>query len=296
MLAKAIQRALKPYWSDCTIDMVKHSDCDLLDLFQTRKRFLYFKPDYVIHLANFSGNNQFNQKFPAETFYRCTQISLNVLKCCHDYDVEKCLSVVPSCAYGDSGELLKEENFWQNKPHDSIESHGLARRNAVAFSRQLNKVSTTKFVTVIFNLLYGPHDSFDLSKTKVVGSLVKKFCDASRNNEQVFCWGDGSDRREFLYVDDAAEGLLRSFASYDNSDLPLNLGWGTDYSIKNLAQSIANLASFKGEIVWEESKGGAQKSKLLDVSRQKDILGWYPKVGLLEGLNTTIKFYKDNYL
>ena len=155
-----------------------HDECDLLDFYQTLYEFENHKPDYCVHLAGYNGNIGFNKLYPADIFYNTTIMGLNVLKACSLVKVKKVVSTLASCAYRSTNEELKEDDFWYGLPDESVEAHGLSKKTVHAFSKQIYKQHGTVAVCTIFNTAYGPHDSFDIHKTKVVGALIKKFVDA----------------------------------------------------------------------------------------------------------------------
>lgn len=277
------------------IDPVPHVECDLLDYNQTISRFLRFKPDYCLHLAGFNGSIGFNKDFPADIYYRTVQMGLNVLHAARETGVKKVVSVITSCAYPDLGldAVLHEKDFWNGLPHPSVECHGFAKRTLAEFSRQLSKQYDLKAVSVILNNCYGPLDNFDLQKTKVVGAFVRKFVEAAdRDDPEVVCWGTGNPRREVLFCADAGEAVVRALESYDDCELPINIGHGTDVSIKELAELTAELADYKGRIVWDTTKQDGQMRKLLDSSRMRELLQFEPKVSLRDGIRTTINWYR----
>ena len=290
MIGKAVYQKLvtKP---KTTIIASEHTFTDLLRQTDTNDLFYYTRPNYVVHLAGYNGNIQFNNNFPADIYYQTTQMGLNVLKCCQEFKVKKVVSVLASCSYP-SNDILYENTIFDGPPHESVECHGFAKRTLFEYSRQLYKQYGLNANCIVFNTCYGPHDNFDENKTKVVGSLIKKFVQAKKNSDsEVVCWGTGQARREFIYVDDVAEGIVRALDRYNDPMNVLHVGSGKDYSISGLAQLIADLVGYKGRIVWDTNKPDGQKRKLLYCSRMKRVLDWEPKTELMEGLEKTIKWY-----
>lgn len=301
MIMRAVEKALHKYARWGEVEIIRHKNCDLTDQSQFRARIKAFQPDYVIHGAGYNGNIQFNQKYMAVIFWRTAQMALNVLSVCSDWRIPKVVSILPSCAYsyadkeGKPKELLREEEFEDGPPHPSVECHGLAKRVLFDYSRMISQQYGLNYVCCVLNNAYGPHDSFDPDKTKVIGGLIKKFVDAQENNlPSVECWGTGSPRREFIYSEDAGEGIVRVLEEYDDFSLPINLGCGYDISIKELAELIAQLVGYKGEIKWDVSKGDGQMKKLFSNIRMKELLRWEPKIHLVTGLSRTITWYKEN--
>jgi len=297
MIGRAITWSLARK-GNVVIDVVSHPECDLLDINQTRSRFQSFKPDYVIHAAGYNGGIEWNKRYPAKIFYRTVQMGLNVLEMCHRFKVQRVQSIISSCAYPDTdSEELKEENFWNGASNPSVECHGHAKRFLDAFSRQLYKEHGTMATSVILNNSYGPHDNYDVNKTKVVGAMVKRFVNArDKKLPHVECWGSGKPLREFVYCEDAGDLIVRALEKYCNPMLPLNLSTGIEVSIKELAETTAKVARYKGDIRWDTTKQDGQLRKKLSTKRMFEEL--YPNrdkkfTPLKRGLRQTVKWYED---
>jgi len=273
-----------------------HEDYDLVEYAQALKAFKKHKPDYCIHLAGYSGNVQFNKDYPSDIFYNTVAMGLNTLKAASECGVEKIVSALASCSYRSVDCELKEEDFWIGLPDRTSEGHGLGKKTIHAFSRQISRQYNTTAVCTIFNTAYGPYDSFDVNKTKVIGGLIKKFVDAEKNNlPEVECWGTGRPRREFIYCDDAAEGVVQALEKYDFVDLPLNIGFNEDISIKELAEIIKVATNYQGRLFWNTEKPDGQFRKILDSSRMKEFgVSIENRINLLEGLEKTIGWYQEN--
>jgi GDP-L-fucose synthase len=282
------------------VDPILHKECNLLDWRETLDRFCQFKPDFVLHLAGFNGNISFNQRFPAKIYSQTVLMGLNVLEASFLTSAKKVVSVISSCAYPDiqhDENGLYEEQFFQGLPNITVESHGLAKRTLLEYGRQLYKQYGTIATSCVLNNCYGPQDSTDLNKTKVVMSLIKKFVDARDNKDnEVVCWGTGSPRRELLFSRDAAEGIVRTLEYYDNVLLPLNIGPGNDISIKELAEKVAAIVGYNGIIRWDTTKLDGQMRKLLNNTRMKSYLSFTPNTLLDDGLKETIEWYEKNRL
>jgi len=303
MLGHAIKRELMiPRDEDrlkrhqTTVYNTSHTHVDLTKYEACRNWFYHAQPDYVIHLATYSGNVQFNQTYPADTFFNTSQMALNVLRACQEYKVKKVVSVLSSCAIADLGDVpLKESDLWAGPPNKSIESHGFAKRVLDAYSRQLNKQYGLNAVCCILNNSFGPYDSTDLKKTKVVGALIKKFIEAKRNHRQtVECWGSGKPLREFVYCEDAAEGILQVLERYDDPNEPINITSDVEISIKDLTELIADVVGYKGEITWDTSKTDGQMRKKLDSTKMKKYLD-FQITPMRDALVATVDWYERNY-
>ena len=267
-----------------------HKDVDLLCFEQTYKLFKEIMPNFVVHCAGYNGNIDFNRKYPSDIFYRTTQIGLNVLRCSEIFS-SKTLSLLSSCAYPDELDILPENTLWKGLPNNTVECHGLAKRFLHAYAKQIYKQSGLICTSIILNTCYGPHDSFEINKTKVVGGLIRKFMDAVKNNSDVECWGSGKVKREFIYVKDVVNLISILLFNY-NSVEPLNIGTGKDITILELANIIKELTGFKGKIYWNLNYPDGQQSKLLDVTRMKSFIN-YEFTTLETGLSQTLEWYKN---
>jgi GDP-L-fucose synthase len=204
------------------------------------------------------------------------------------------MAIGSACAYGGhiAGDM-REDDFWSGPLHASVEAYGFTKKvlqvGLHAYGKQYGMQGQLPLVTN----LYGEHDVFGEYRSHVAGALIKKFADAVQScAKEVVCWGTGSPVREFIYVGDAAEAVVRLLKT-DYLE-PLNIGTGVGTSIKELAETIARCVGFRGEIVWDGSKPDGVGRKVLDVTRMKEVLGWTPPTSLEEGLVQTIRWYLAN--
>jgi GDP-L-fucose synthase len=211
------------------------------------------------------------------------------------YGVDKFVAVGTICAYPKYTPVpFKEENLWDGYPEETNAPYGLAKKmllvQAQAYRQQYD-------FNAIFPLpvnLYGPRDNFDLKTSHVIPALIRKYIEAKEQGKsQVVLWGDGTPTREFLYVEDAVVGLLLAAEHYNSSE-PVNLGSGNEISIKDLAEMIAYLTGFEGELVWDTTKPNGQPRRALDVNRAKHLFGFHAETSLKEGLKRTIEWYQAN--
>lgn len=296
MIGRAVIKRLNA--RGASVISATHDQCDLMDINNIRRSFMATKIDYCILLATYSGNVEFNRRYAADTYYRTAQINLNSLKFCQEQKIKKVVSVLSSCAYADNGEeYLYEDQFWKGLPNFSIEAHGLSKRILAEYGRQIaRQYKTTLPVYVVVNNSYGPHDSYDEKRSKVVGSLINRFSRAKIDGVPVVeCWGTGKARRSFVFCEDVGEGIVRSLESHDDEASPLNIGRDEDISIKNLAELISKLVGYTGQITWRGGSDG-QLIKTLDIEKMKTCLNWNPPTSLEEGLCKTIDWYNKNIL
>lgn len=268
----------------------------------------------IFNLAGHNGGLTFNNEHPYDIFIKNSQIALNVVDLCKRACIDKLVSVVASCAYpqitnkqyedwrfngGYKVELLdgimEEKEFLGPlmSPHDSVACHGYAKRNLQLATKYAAQQYGLDAVTVCPTTLYGPGDSFDPKRTKVVGALIQKFVKAKQEKvNEVEMMGTGSALREFLYVRDAAQLIIASALHYDDPNIPLNLGTGQELQICELASTIADVVGFGGYIKWsgDKSKDG-QHRKRLNLDRMVDILPELNFTPLREGLEKTVEWY-----
>lgn len=294
MIGRSVTRKLEE--RGAIVHRVLHQECDLLDYSQAKKVFDTVKPDYCIHAAGYNGNINFNKLYPSDIFYNTTVMGVNTLKACAETGVKKVVSILASCAYRSTNDPLKECDFNDGLPDKSVEAHGLSKKALYYYSKQIHKQHDITAVCTVFNTAYGPHDSFNIDKTKVAGALIKKFVDAAASEEkEVVCWGTGKPRRELIYCDDAAEGVVQALEKYSDVDFPVNIGYNKDISILELAELISDIVKYKGKIVWDTERPDGQYRKILDSSRMQDCdIEIEKPVSLREGLEKTIHWYKNN--
>jgi len=248
----------------------------------------------IWHFAGYNGGIGFNLKNPADIYYNTSAINLNVLRCCQQLKVDKLVTVIASCSYPDLGEkILEEKDLWDGLPNESVECHGLAKRTLHAYSRQLYKQYGLKTVNTILTNCYGPGDRFDVSRTKVVGAVVKKLCDAKLNNDrEVTFFGTGRPKRELMYCQDAARCLVELSKNYDDYMNPVNVGSDEELEIGELVYLVARLVEYTGEILWDTNKPDGQMRKKLDTSKMKKYID-IDMTSIKDGLKNTIKYYQD---
>jgi GDP-L-fucose synthase len=278
------------------IDEVRHSETNLLSLEQAHNRFLNFRPEYVIHLAGWNGNIEFNRRFGAEIYYRTATIGLNVLKCCLDFQVNKVLSIISSCAYPDlKNEELVESDFVKGPSNESVRCHGHSKRILDDYSQQLFKQHNLKAVTCVLSNSYGPYDYFAVDRTKVVSGLIRKFIDSKEQNKPfVECWGTGEPKRQFIFSEDAAQLIALALYHHTNPLLTLNIGTPVEITIKQLAETVKEVVGYNGEIKWLTQYQDGQMRKMLSLRRMNSMLPAIEFTPLKTGIEKTVKWYLEN--
>ena len=272
--------------------VLKHSELDLLNLYGLVHYLNDAKPDYCIHCAGHNGGIEFNRMYPADILYANTVMGLNLYHACEYAQVKKTVSIMTSCAYPDTGmEVLKEDTFWNGLPNKTIRGHGIAKRILQAAAEAYKDQYDFNACAVCVTNLYGPNDTFDLVRTKVVGALVRKFVEAKINeDEEVECWGTGNPKREFMYVYDAAEAIIQALEKYDDSYTPLNIGTGKEITIKQLVEYIVDKSGYTGKVKWDTEKPDGQLKKLLDTTKMKEYVDINP-ISVEDGIEKTIQWY-----
>jgi len=273
----------------------RSKDCDLRILEQPKKYFSEIKPDIVIHCAAFYGGIWINKLYPGKIYYENLIMGANTIEAARLADVDKFVGIGTACSYpGDVTDYMKEEDLWNGLPHESVRNYGTTKKMMALQGWAYKKQYDFNSIHLILTNLYGPRDTFNFERAHVVSALIRRFYESKLNNEnKVAVWGTGKPQREFLYVEDCAEGILLATEKYNNLN-PLNLGTGIPTSIKELATTILEQMNYDAEIEWDISKPDGQFRKVLDVSRMKEELNWEPRTNLKEGLNKTIEWYKAN--
>lgn len=278
-----------------------HDELDLLDQKAVTDFFASEKPEYVFLAAAKVGGILANNTYPAQFIYENLQIQNNIIHNAYLSGVKKLLFLGSSCIYPrECPQPMKEEYLLSGYLESTNEPYALAKIAGIKMCQSYNRQYGTNFIAVMPTNLYGPGDNFDLNNSHVLPALIRKFHEAKmRGDKEVVAWGTGSPRREFLYVDDMADGCLFLMNNFNPTkeqnevgDIFANLGIGTDVTIEELAGLVKKVVGFEGEIVWDNSKLDGTPRKLLDVSKMHN-LGWKHQVELEQGIEKTYLDYKD---
>jgi GDP-L-fucose synthase len=269
------------------------SDLDLRNQKAVRAFFKQEKPDYVILAAAKVGGIQANMNKPAEFLYDNLQIQNNVINEAYINKVKKLVFLGSSCIYPkNSPQPMKEEYILTGRLEPTNEGYAIAKIAGLKLCEFYRKQFGFNCISVMPCNLYGPNDSFDLLHSHVLSALVKRFCDAkSLNKKDVTLWGSGMARREFMHVDDLTRALLLLIDKYEESEI-INVGWGVDVSIKELAELIAFKTGFNGEVKWDLTKSDGMLKKCMDITKIKS-MGFTPQIQLSEGIDQMIEIYKS---
>lgn len=272
--------------------VVDQDRSDLRRLEDIRRALSNGKPQMVIHLAARVGGIGANSEHPAEFFYDNLMMSVPLLHESWVAGVEKFVGLGTICCYPKFTPVpFREENLWDGYPEETNAPYGLAKKMLLVQSQAYRQQYGFNSIFLMPVNLYGPGDNFDPNSSHVIPALIKKCLDAKEAGEDhIVVWGDGSPTREFLYVEDAAEGILLAAERYNESE-PINLGSAFEISIKELVEMIARLIGFEGRIVWDTTKPNGQPRRKLDTSRAERAFGFKARIQFEEGLRRTIEWY-----
>lgn len=275
--------------------VARSRDYDLVDRQACRRLLQDTRPDLVFHLAARVGGIGANRQNPGGYLFENAMMGLQLLEECRLAGVQKTVALGTICAYPKYAPVpFREDDLWNGYPEETNAPYGIAKKMLLVQSQAYRQQYGMNSVVLFPVNLYGPRDNFDLQSSHVIPALVRK-CIAARDagSAEVTLWGDGSPTREFLYVEDAAEGIVLAAERYDSSD-PVNLGSGEEISIRDLATLIAELAGFRGRFAWDTSQPNGQPRRRLDVTRARERFGFSARVPLADGLRHTIAYFEEH--
>jgi GDP-L-fucose synthase len=253
------------------------------------------KPDVIIHLAAEVGGIGANRENPGRYFFANMAMGLHLIEQARIHNIKKFVQIGTICAYPKFTPVpFKEEDLWNGYPEETNAPYGIAKKALLTMCQAYRQQYGMNAIYLLPVNLYGPRDNFDLKSSHVIPALIRKCVEAKRRNaDHIEAWGTGSASREFLYVEDAAEGILLATEKYNDPD-PVNLGAGREITIKNLTELVANLAGFKGRIRWDPTKPDGQPRRCLDTTRANERFGFAAKTQLEDGLKKTIAWYEQH--
>lgn len=293
LVGTAIVRALRRRGYENTIVRTR-KQVDLLDAKQVEAFFRKEKPEYVFLAAAKVGGIMANNTQKADFIYDNLQIQTNIIYNAWKYKAKKLLFLGSSCIYPRlAKQPIKESYFMTGLLEPTNDAYAIAKIAGIKMCQSFYDQYKTNFISVMPTNLYGPNDNFDLQNSHVLPALIRKFHEAKKNREKyVTLWGDGTPRREFLYVDDMADACVFLMEHYDSSEI-INIGCGEDQTIKKLAELVKKIVGFSGTIRWDTAKPKGTPKKQLDVSKLFR-LGWRPKMGLSDGIREEYEWFVQN--
>ena len=280
----------------CTIIFVPRSrDCNLLDRAAIVRLFEDTQPTMVLHLAAVVGGIGANREHPGKFFYENAIMGIELIEQARQFHLSKLLVAGTICAYPKFTPVpFQEKDLWNGYPEETNAPYGIAKKAILVQCQAYRQEYGLNAVYLLPVNLYGPRDNFDPQSSHVIPALIKKCVDAREHGDKfIDCWGTGKPTREFLYVKDAAEGILRAAEHYNKPD-PVNLGSGQEISVRDLVNLIAKLTDFPGEIRWDPTKPDGQPRRCLNVEKAQHEFGFLARTPFEEGLRKTIQWYEEN--
>jgi GDP-L-fucose synthase len=294
LVGSAIKRNLenknynKVYW-------IRRKNCDLRNRIQVDQYFDQAQPEYVFLAAAKVGGIHANSTYPAEFIYDNLMIQNNVIDSAYKHGVKKLVVLGSSCIYPKNPKIpITEDHLLTSELEPTNDAYAIAKIAGLRMARAYKEQYGFNAISLMPTNLYGPGDNFHPENSHVMPGLIRRFHEAKENNDPtVTCWGDGSPMREFLHVDDLAEACYTCMEKYEEGG-HINVGTGEDVTIKELAETIAEVVGYEGEIVWDTSKPNGTPRKVMNVDKMKS-LGWEPKIKLRDGIESAYKWYLENY-
>jgi GDP-L-fucose synthase len=262
-------------------------EADVARLYETAR------PDVVIHLAAEVGGIGANMSHPGRFFYANMAMGLHLVEHARRHGIEKFVHTGTVCAYPKHASIpFREDELWNGYPEETNAPYGVAKKGIFVMLDGYRREYGLRSAVVVPVNLYGPGDNFDTASSHVIPALIRK-CEAARlaGAPEVICWGTGAATREFLHVDDAAEGIVRA-AEVMDEPVPINLGGGQEIAIRDLVTRIATACDYSGRIAWDTSKPDGQPRRALDISRARNLLGWEPQQDFDAGLAATVAWWR----
>jgi GDP-L-fucose synthase len=290
-LGQAVVRTLKERGYE-NIVVPRSREYDLRKEADIRRLYDMAKPSMVIHLAAVVGGIGANQANPGKFFYDNAIMGIQLIELARQYGLRKFVAVGTICAYPKFAAVpFREEELWAGYPEETNAPYGLAKKMMLVQAQAYRQQYGFNAIYLLPVNLYGPGDNFDPSSSHVIPALIKKCLEAKRNGDkEIVVWGDGSATREFLYVDDAAEGIVLAAEKYNLPD-PVNLGAGFEVSIRDLVNLLVRIVGYEGKVVWDSSKPNGQPRRMLDTSRAEGSFGFKASTQFTEGLTRTVDWY-----
>jgi GDP-L-fucose synthase len=275
--------------------VARRRDYDLTRWEDTERLFHDAKPELVIHLAAEVGGIGANRANPGRYWYANLMMGAHVIEQSRLHGVDKVVMLGTVCAYPKFAPVpFREDDLWNGYPEETNAPYGVAKKSLLVGAQTYRQQYGLHAIYLLPVNLYGPRDNFDLETSHVIPALIRKMLEAQERGEsEVVLWGDGTPTREFLYVDDCAEGIVLAALRYDAPE-PVNLGTGEEISIRDLAESIADATGYDGEIVWDTSKPNGQPRRKLDTTRARELFGFEAKTPFRDGIARTVAWYREH--
>lgn len=287
---------LRSRTSDRNIGVPRSREYDLRERANVRRAITDYDPDVIIHLAANVGGIGANEANPARQFYDNAIMGIELLDAARKSNVDKLTVIGTSCAYPEDATVpFSEDDLFAGYPEETTAPYAIAKRSLLTQSWAYRKQYGFNSIYLIPTNLYGPGDDFDLETAHVIPAIIRKCLEAQKERKNsITAWGTGKPTREFLYVEDAAEAIVRATEKYDDPE-PVNIGTSQEISIRKLVANIKELTGFTGDVVWDTSKPDGQPRLKFDISRMEELIGWEASTSLQEGLERTVAWYEEQY-
>jgi GDP-L-fucose synthase len=292
-LGRAVVAALRQRGCQ-QVAIPRSKEYDLTTESGVARMFKVYQPEILIHLAATVGGIGYNQLHPGKCFFNNMAMGIHLIEHARARGIRKIVQAGTVCAYPKFAPVpFKESDLWKGYPEETNAPYGIAKKSLFVMLDAYHREYRLPSAVVVPVNLYGPWDNFDPDSSHVIPALIRK-CEEARLNghSHIAGWGTGNASREFLYVDDAAEGIVRAAEMIEHPE-PINLGTGHEIQINDLVEMIADLCEFRGKIKWDDTKPDGQPRRCLDTSRAKQLLNWSSKISLEEGLRTTIAWWRE---
>jgi GDP-L-fucose synthase len=268
--------------------------CDLRDPVQVDRVFSDLRPDHLLNCAAYVGGIQFGYKHPAELFRNNLLMTINILDAAARYKVKRIVNPISNCAYPAKATLFKENEFWDGPLHESVMVYGFSRKASWIGSWAYAKQYGLDQVNIILSNMFGPEDHFEEERSHAMGALIMKLVEAKlRDAPSVTIWGTGKPVREWLYVDDGAEAMIRAMSIASYAD-PINVGIARGISVIEMAEMIKRIVGYEGELKLDLSKPDGALYKTVDGTTGARVLGWSPSTNFEEAVRATVEWYQSN--
>ena len=294
LVGSAIKRNLENKHHYNQVYWIRRKNCDLRNTIHVDQYFDQAQPEYVFLAAAKVGGIHANSTYPAEFIYDNLMIQNNVIDSAYKHGVKKLVVLGSSCIYPKNPKIpITEDQLLTSELEPTNDAYAIAKIAGLRMARAYKEQYGFNAISLMPTNLYGPGDNFHPENSHVMPGLIRRFHEAKENNDPtVTCWGDGSPMREFLHVDDLAEACYTCMEKYEEG-IHINVGTGEDVTIKELAETIADVVGYEGEIVWDTTKPNGTPRKVMNVDRMK-ALGWEPKIKLRDGIESAYKWYIED--
>lgn len=272
----------------------RRSGVDIREYEQIDRFLAEKRPSIVVNCAAHVGGIAYNEKVPVAVYEDNLLIGFNVLRACARNGVEKFVNIMPNCTYPGVAEVYSEREWWDGAMHPTVLTYGMPRKALWVQAWCYQKEKGSRSIHLVLPNLYGPGDHFDILRSHALGALINKIVDAKLNgHETVEIWGTGSPIREWMYVEDAARGILVATEKYNEIEI-LNLGCQQGTTITELAEAIKTAVGWNGDFIYDTSRPDGAPKKILNVQRMREKLGWSPKTSLEQGISKTVTWYMEH--